>query len=421
MNQVRGTGSTFQTTVRGVEVWQATKTITIDHIKKRVTGRGATPVEAWKRLEENHTRLLVKYGKAPASFLRGYSKETKLTVQEWLGQWMSDKSNKKVAPNTKFRQQGIIENHINPYIGSKQLRDLDEDHIRKLIYDTLPNLKNKDGSQKLGSSPIRGAYYILKQALEVAHKQNLVGYNAIAAIKPPAKDKPKDERIEDKTDIPKKLILSTRKKDTEAYWILCFYGLRQSERLGLEWSSFSNLEKDDGSATLIIDRQLYNNAMLGELQLKYDTKTKAGIRILPLPQNIRQAFLRQRRRQAEWKKSEAWNPTAEFKNLVFTSETGAPVRHSSDNRNWAALLKANDIPHMRQHAMRHITATMLAQEGVPADIVMALLGHNSSAMTSYYTHIGTKAKIPAVEAISKAISEDMYDFIQNRSPKLATV
>jgi len=419
MAHIRGTGSTFQTTVKGVKVWQATKTVNLGTIKKRVTGRGSTPQLAWERLEENRNKLLVKYGKAPQSILRQYGKAERLTVEEWLEQWLNSNRRRSIQANSRFRQQGLVKNHILPHIGSKQLRDLTSDHLNALIYVTLPNLKKEDGTQLLGSTPIRGVYYILKQALTEAHSKNKVGYNPITEVEAPKKDDPKNQRIADKVEVPRLIMRATRGTEDEAYWLLCCFGVRQSERLGIEWSSFTNLTKSDGTATLTIDRQLYNNAEIGKLQIKHSTKSKAGERVIPMPENMRLMFLRHKSRQNAWKKLDGWNPTDEFKNLVFTTNEGAPIRQNADNRAWQKLLKDNALEPMKQHSMRHITATMLAEENFPIDIVKGLLGHSSTAMSSYYTHIGTRAKKPAMEAISKAISvnETLGEFIENRTPK----
>jgi integrase len=408
-------GYTFEVTVRGKKVWQATKPVIIGGIDTRVTGRGATPHEAWKRLEKNYIKRLVKFGEAPPSLLRTIDDGEVITVEGWLSQWFDAVKNKKVSPNARFRQQGLMKNHIFPHIGSKRLRELNSDHINTLIYTTLPNLKNPDGTRRLGSSPIRGVYYILKPALELALKKGRIGYDLMADVEAPDKDKAKNERIADKIHIPMKLIASTRKHDDAAYWVLAFYGLRQSERLGLEWSSFINLDKTDGTAALIIDRQLYNNAEVGRLELKMEPKSEAGVRMFPLPEDVRKAFVAHRHRQDKLRTSPGWKPTSEFKDLCFLSPTGDPIRHNADNRAWQALLRQNHIQPMRQHAMRHITATMLAEAGIPAEVAKSLLGHSSTAMTSYYTHIGLRAQLPAVNAISNAVSETLQDFINSHS------
>ena len=42
------------------------------------------------------------------------------------------------------------------------------------------------------------------------------------------------------------------------------------------------------------------------------------------------------------------------------------------------------------HSLRHTAVSLLKDAGVPDSVVMALVGHESSAMSHRYTHVGKK-------------------------------
>jgi integrase len=56
---------------------------------------------------------------------------------------------------------------------------------------------------------------------------------------------------------------------------------------------------------------------------------------------------------------------------------------------------------LRFQDMRHSFITLMAERGVPLQIVQAMVGHMSPVMTRYYTHISNRAAREAVELLDK--------------------
>ncbi|HWL54346.1 MAG TPA: site-specific integrase [Chthoniobacteraceae bacterium] len=50
------------------------------------------------------------------------------------------------------------------------------------------------------------------------------------------------------------------------------------------------------------------------------------------------------------------------------------------------------------HCLRHTAVTMLKEAGIPAAVVMELVGHDSKAVSQHYTHVGSEALRKAAEA-----------------------
>ena len=50
-------------------------------------------------------------------------------------------------------------------------------------------------------------------------------------------------------------------------------------------------------------------------------------------------------------------------------------------------------------SLRHIAVSLLKDAGVPDAVVMALVGHDSVAMSARYTHVGTDAMRKATETL----------------------
>jgi integrase len=58
---------------------------------------------------------------------------------------------------------------------------------------------------------------------------------------------------------------------------------------------------------------------------------------------------------------------------------------------------------------RHITATLLAQNGVSAAIARKILGHSSEAMTYYYTAISTGSMAEPLAGYGEVLAERIRD------------
>lgn len=421
---VRGQGGTFKVKVRGTEMWQANRNIEIAGVKKRVTGRGATQQEAWKRWEDNALKMRVLMGEAPVTVLTDKKTSTKaMTLMDFMDEWFNSEETRDLSPNARARTRGIINNHIRPYFKKEPLRLITEERLRKHLFTVLPGKKNTDGSPLLGTSPIRGVFYTFKQVFDLAERRRMISINPMVNIKPIRKAEPKDENIENRLDVVQQIrhaLTRTEGADDEKYahWIFTLYGLRQSERLGLEWDSFENLNNPKKPLHLKVNRQLYNDSEKGKLEIRRITKTKAGMRIIPMNEEVRQTLLRQWKRQQEWKKGTSWKPETQFKNLVYTTVDGRPIRQNIDNRLWREMLTANQIPFIRHHAVRHVVATLLAKNNVLPEIAMSIIGHSSLEMLRYYQHLNVEMKTPAMTAIAKAIEEtpeEYSDFMWQQS------
>lgn len=56
-------------------------------------------------------------------------------------------------------------------------------------------------------------------------------------------------------------------------------------------------------------------------------------------------------------------------------------------------------PQLSFHSLRHTAVTLLKEAGIPAAVVMELIGHDSAQMSEHYTHVGQEAMRKAAEAL----------------------
>lgn len=77
---------------------------------------------------------------------------------------------------------------------------------------------------------------------------------------------------------------------------------------------------------------------------------------------------------------------------VFPNLDGGPLRRDALlSKDWSKVITAAKVPGLTLHGLRHTHTTMLAEAGVPMQVIMARLGHSSSKMAlEVYSHSTTQ-------------------------------
>lgn len=100
-------------------------------------------------------------------------------------------------------------------------------------------------------------------------------------------------------------------------------------------------------------------------------------------------------------RSSQWKNTL---NLVFVTETGAPVHSSDLIQHFKRMLKTLELPKIRFHDLRHTATTLMLADGVPLVTVSKILGHSSPAITAtIYAHALDESKTGAIAGLSQKL------------------
>jgi site-specific recombinase XerD len=105
------------------------------------------------------------------------------------------------------------------------------------------------------------------------------------------------------------------------------------------------------------------------------------------------------RKQAPSRQPGAWQDNG----LVFTTKTGRPVEPRNLVRSFHRICTTHGLLVIKVHHLRHTTATLLKNLGVPARDAQLILGHSRLAVTQeIYTH-DRQAQHDALNKISAAL------------------
>lgn len=419
---VNGSGSLFQfQSPAGTTKWRFQKSYFVvkadRKVQKYITGTGSTPQDAVRRQETNYKKFLVKTGEAPQSILASSPDALTITVSEVFYKWHSSFRPDDLTEETNRQYLSRIELHIVPSLGNTPVRLLTKEDVQSFIEETLPAKRKPNGQILLSNGAIIGIYRVLSRGLDYAVRAGYIPANPAEQV-PAPKRIHKSEDISRKLWIPQHLLQKLHGNADEARWLLSFlYGIRQSEVLGLTDDCLYLTSK---KPRIVIKQQLARKDVRhgcgkrdpktltypceqktaggcperkggGGYYIKTKVKTRAGERTLPLVEPVLSVLKAHMKAQRASRQSDEWKPVSGLEKLVFTSPSGSPRRQTVDNELWHKLLKDHDVPHERGHLARHISATLLAEAGVPLEVVKRIIGHSETAMTAYYTHIGQEA------------------------------
>ncbi len=106
-------------------------------------------------------------------------------------------------------------------------------------------------------------------------------------------------------------------------------------------------------------------------------------------------------------------PRMELNPYVIPGEV--PGKHLVNlNKPWRRIRKRADIPDVRCHDLRHSFASVAAAAGLGLPLLGALLGHSQPATTARYAHLANDPLRAAAELIGEKINEAMSRPVQQK-------
>lgn len=310
-----------------------------------------------------------------------YTPPEKMTVGEWLDVWARDYLGS-VKPSTAAIYRGNIKNHIKPALGAVRLYDLHPHTVQALI--------NRLG---LAPSSVRLAYKVLYMALEKAVALDYIPKNPAEKCELP-RSEPEEVRPLDDEQVAALLNAARGTAIENLVQLALFTGARLSELLGLTWDCV-------GEATITINKQLArvdvsrNGPFLSPKNGKTRTLTPAPF--------VMDVLKKQRRAQtaARIKAGVLWDNAYD---LVFTTDTGAPLGQDRAGNAFRAALSSAGLEGVRFHDLRHTYAVNAIRAGDDIKTVQGNLGHASAAFTlDRYGHFTERMKQDSAERMERFI------------------
>jgi integrase len=316
------------------------------------------------------------------------SRNPKLTVEEFLLDWLDKTHQHQIAYSTYRRYRSLAIHHINPILGHQELRKLNTQMITNLLIHMRSRGQSVRSQQQ--------ARALLAVALDGAEDNDLISVNPVRKVRNP--------QGVGKVLTPLKIeevlrLLNTYRGTFLAarLHIALICGLRQGEALGLRWQ---DIDFESGTLTVTTQIQMIN----GEATFTR-LKSNRSYRTLVLTEETLESLRFHKNLISKWEatRSEGWSKL----NLVFPGISGRPRSAHIDYNEWQKALKLCGIEPHRLHDARHTAATLMYSQGVGVETISRILGHSSSLITSkIYVHSATAPIQDAAVSLNKILTQD---------------
>ncbi len=297
-------------------------------------------------------------------------------LSEWLPYWLEEFIRPERKKTTYAKYETHVRLYLVPLLGSKRLESLGVADVRRMTGSV---------SSQASSATAKESHRVLRSALSAACREELISRNVAQLVPAP--------RVQVRELKPWSLdetltFLEEARKDPlyAAFVLAVALGLRRGEILGLRWSDI-DLERQ----TLTVRNQLQRV----QKELYSDTTKNRRTRTVPLPLMCI-APLRWQRLRQQGQRDQAGDKW-EDSGYVFTSRTGRPIEPRNLSRSFERIADDAKLRRIRLHDTRHGCATLLFAAGVPARVVMEILGHSQIAVTmNIYTHVSDDSRREAM-------------------------
>lgn len=334
--------------------------------KRRVTRRFDRPEEAAEWLSSQHT----------AATSGCYTEPNRLTLGEWLVQWLTEYKKSSVSVRTYDRYLELAE-HFDA-LANTPLQKLTPHAVQSLYIELL---------KSLSPTTIERIHRVGHAAVQRANLLGLVASNVFDAVERPRAKNVKEIEIFTMDELA--VIHKAAKEFANGRYLplinlAIVSGARRGELLALR-------VKDLGEHEIRICRNLQETARGGIII--NPPKTKAGNRRLSIPPSV----------MAELRLLSQGKPPDE---LIFSTSKGTPLSPRNLERAWSRIIETAGIPYRNFHVLRHTNATDLLAKGIPIVEVARRLGHSRISHTlELYGHA-----IPTYDATIARKIEALYSF-----------
>lgn len=327
----------------------------------------------------------------------GFVDSVKVTLEDYLNDWLENQIKKSRKINTYNRYKSIIDRSLVPHIGGYKINKLPPKKIHEML------IKEKD--KGLSNTTVQNIYGVLNAALNQAVKFRMIRDNPCKYVERPKRDK-FDAGILTIEEFQK----FTDSLDTKKYNgyimdlatnIVMELGLRRGELAGLTWDDF------DENTLTIRNNLIYSN---GKTYLE-TPKTLESERTIYVSDHLKGLLVEHRVLQDENKELYGEHyKVSTFNNVnydfIMTWKNGHYVHPLYYSTRFKKLLEKISINRkIRFHDLRHSNATLLLSQGVDFKTIQARLGHADINTTlNIYSHISMEMQKKATQKIESILS-----------------
>jgi integrase len=358
--------------------------------RKKDNGR-AEAIEIGRKLRDER---LAKQA-APAPTFRRYAKD----FYALDGAYIKRQKDKGKPLNSKWAAslQGMLDKYVLPKWGETRLDAFNAVEVENWLAD----LKAEGSKATLSNQTRRHILYgCLRVPLREATRERVISVNPLQEVEPPVKQTRKRD-IFSLDEL--RVLFPENWKALVAVWgqpkyaalfsTMARTGIREGEARALQWRHVLP------NGWLAIERAVKEDGTIGALKKRERTGEPRATWLPPRAQDV----LTQWRSVTPFKSADALVFFGDAPDHVLNRRTFTDIfaralegEHREDESKPRRIVKADR--YLTPHSLRHTFNTMM-RRNIPADALLALMGHRDSRMSDHYDHPEIADRIKALEGV----------------------
>lgn len=313
-------------------------------------------------------------------------RETDESVGKYLEWYIENIAKIKNQPTTIYGYKKMMEKHILPALGGIKLKNLSAQQIQEYITHK---------QRELSANTVIKHVDFLRICFDKAVDMGKLKINPASRVTCPHKVK---YHVQPYTA--EQVVMLIRCLSTRSRWVYilltvaAYTGLRRGELMGLRWSDIDFERK-----ILSINQ----TRTMADVEVVKSPKTEMSKRSLMLVDELVELLKAEQDRQKE--NSKYWSVPYSDDGFVFVKEDGTPPNVNAISNAIAYAVKANGLPHITLHGLRHTYASLIHAGGATMVEAQHALGHASPQITAgIYTHIYDQHNERAMEIAASQLS-----------------
>ncbi|MGO9298703.1 MAG: tyrosine-type recombinase/integrase [Streptosporangiaceae bacterium] len=307
-----------------------------------------------------------------------------VTFGEYATAWIEERPG--LRPSTIEVYRYLLIRHLLPTLGSRpvaEIRDAQVRRWRKKLIDS-------------GASAASAAktYRLLRAIMNTAVDDGIIRRNP-CRVRGAGQDRSPERQV-----LTVSQVYALADAVGERYRALILLAVFGSLRWG-ELAALRRMDIDITTRSVTVHRSL--TELPGGGYHFGPTKSAAGQRVVAIPDSIKRDVA-----------SHLVRFTAPGDDsLVFTSPTGAPLRHGNFRRRiWLPALASTGLPGTHFHDLRHTGNTLMAGAGANLRELMERMGHSSTRAALIYLHATSERHRKLADAVGNAARRELRDTVR---------
>lgn len=296
----------------------------------------------------------------------------------------------RLSAKTRFDYRKNAAVYVRPWLGKKRVRELSPETILAWQRRLTVGGGVKDG-KALSANTVRLARSPLAGALKLAVAQGVVRSNPIASV-----SRPVDGRRIPGHWSPEQARAFLLSQEADRLYPLWAFLLGSGLRIGeLVWLRWDNVDLKRQHA-----RVVEFATTLGWNLVESRGKSATAIRTVDLDNGLVTVLDQQR----EMQRFESRRSDYVSSDCVFTKPAGGHYHPQSLSKTLARLSVRAGLPRLTAHGLRHTSATLMLDSGVPAKVAAERLGHaDPTLFTNLYSHVTPTMQRDAANRLGQAL------------------